>query len=128
MREKNGSKWIRREGEADVEKKKTRRLRWADAKDNEEGKGTPQDEEEEVRGVDESREAKLERNLRQLEKKRRAHEEAAEKDWMDGSDDEQEGQEETAEEREVRMVREEERLRKESEERASRERRGSAET
>ena len=59
-------------------------MRWADAEDNEEGKGAPQsmrkvqDEEEEVRCVDECREAKFERDLRQVEEKRRAQEEAAE--------------------------------------------------
>ena len=112
------------EGEAEEDKKGTRRLRWADAEDKEEGKGAPQsmrkvqDEEEEVRGVDERREAKFDRDLRQLEE-RRAQKEAAEKEWIDGSDDEQEGQEETAEEREERKVREEERLR--NEEKARRE-------
>ena len=63
------------------EKKGTRRLRWADVEDNEEGKGA---EEEEVRGVDESREAKFERDLRRLEEKKRTQEEAAEKEWIDG--------------------------------------------
>ena len=35
-----------------------------------------------------------------MEERRRAQEEAAEKEWIDGQDDELEGQEETAEERE----------------------------
>ena len=65
MRRKSGSKWIRRK---EMQKR-------ADAEDNEEGKGAPQsmrkvqDEEEEVRVVDESREAKFERDLRQLEER-----------------------------------------------------------
>ena len=91
-----------------------------------------QEEDEEVRSECECREAKFQRDLRQLEEKRRAQEEEAEDEWhelrkeqriakwIDYSDDEQEGQEETAEEREERKVREEERLGKESEERAKR--------
>ena len=73
--------------------------------------------------MDESGEAKFERDLRQLEEKRRTQEEAAEKGLIEGSGDEQEGQEETAEEREVKKsVRRREaqkRERGESKERAS---------
>ena len=79
-----------------------------------------QDEEEKVRGVDDSREAKFERSCDNWRKKRRTQEEAAEKEWTDGSDDE-EGQEETTQKSEQRKVREEER----SDRRARKERRES---
>ena len=95
--------------------------------DNLETKGAPQ-EEEEVRGADECREAKFQRGLRQLEERRRAQEEETEEmwheprkeqriaKWIDCSDDEEEGQEGTAEERGEGKVQEGERSRNESEE------------
>ena len=98
-----------------------------------------QDEEEEVRegGENERREAKILRDLQQLEEKRRAQEAAAEKlwhesredqrivKWYDCSDDEQERQEEKAGERgetcKVREWSEESEERRERGERESRE-------
>ena len=52
-------------------------MKWADSIEEESEWG----KEEEVQGVDECRETKLQRDLRQLEEKRRAKEEAAEGEW-----------------------------------------------
>ena len=73
-----------------------------------------QDEEEDVRGVDESREAKFEGAVATTGRKEE-NTRGSSRERVDSSDDEQEGQEETAQEREEGKVQEEERLRKESE-------------
>ena len=96
---------------------------------------TVQDEEEEVGGEDECREANVQRDLRQLEERRREQEEEADEvwhrpskeqriaKWRDCGDNEQEEQEETAEEKGERKVREEEVHKRERREKKEGERR-----